>query len=239
MVALIAALDEEASLADVLTSMPTQSHGLGIGVLVVDDGSTDSTAQVARRGGARVARFDVNLGHGRALRFGYRLAIERGARYIVTLDADGQNDPAEMGALLDPILNDDADFVIASRRLGRDETTNRLRASGVVVFALLTSTLTGTYLSDTSNGYRALRAEVVEQVLDHLIQDQYQTAELLLHVLRRGWRVRQVAATWHPRSAGESKKGSDLAYGLRYARVLFDTWWRTRKLAPSRSLASS
>ena len=65
--------------------------------------------------------FPVNLGHGVALRVGYRLCVEHGARYVVTLDADGQNDPGEIETMLQPLVDDQADFVVASRRLGVDD----------------------------------------------------------------------------------------------------------------------
>ena len=77
----------------------------------------------------------VNLGQGAALRLGYQLASAHGARYVVTLDADGQNDPAEMATMLQPLLDDTADFVIASRRLGVDQTTDRFRRAGVRLYA--------------------------------------------------------------------------------------------------------
>ena len=70
-------------------------------------------------GGAVTFVFPVNLGHGIALRVGYDLCVGAGARYVVTLDADGQNDPAEIETMLRPLVDDAADFVVASRRLGR------------------------------------------------------------------------------------------------------------------------
>src|SRR6266446_6515607 len=78
---------------DVLRAMPGEVHGLTTDVLVVVDGSTDCTADVARDVGAMVCELPVNQGQGAALRAGYRLARDRGARFIATLDADGQYDP--------------------------------------------------------------------------------------------------------------------------------------------------
>ncbi len=78
-----------------------------------------------------------------ALRVGYRLCVEGGARFVVTLDADGQNDPAELPGLLAPLVDDAADFVVASRRLGVDETSDRVRQAGRGFFAWLMNRLTG------------------------------------------------------------------------------------------------
>ncbi len=227
-VALICAYREEASIGAVLAKVPTRACGLAVTPLVVVDGDEDATAAVARAAGVPTLVLPVNLGHGAALRAGYDLCLRRGARFVVTLDADGQNDPSEIPELLEPLVNDTADFVVASRRLGLDTTSDSLRRAGVVVFAWLMNQLNGTELTDTSNGFRALRAAMLADLVDRLEQDQYQTAELLTTAIRRGWRVTERPTVWHERVSGESKKGANLRYGVRYARVLVGTWLRER-----------
>lgn len=225
----IAAYDEADNIAAVVDEIPRVACGLTVSTLVVDDGSRDGTADVARARGAYTCVPAHNRGQGAALRLGYRLARERGADYVVTLDADGQYDPAEIPLVLDPVVRGVADFVTGSRRLGRAETTDDLRRFGVVVFAALVSALTRTRLTDTSFGLRAMRAEVTAAVT--LQQPQYQAAELLIGVLARGYRVREVATTMRQRSSGTSKKGGNLLYGVRYARVVMGTWLRERRAA--------
>jgi glycosyltransferase involved in cell wall biosynthesis len=227
-VALICAYEEEANLGSVLKGIPSEACGLPVTALVVVDGGEDDTAQVAIDGGAVTFVFPVNLGHGVALRVGYDICVSSGAQYVVTLDADGQNDPAEMETILQPLIDDTADFVVASRRLGVDETTDRYRQTGVVFFAKMMNLLAGTHLSDTSNGYRALRAAMLSDVIGRLEQDQYQTAELLITCTKRGWRVTERPAVWHERISGESKKGGNFRYGFRYAAVVIKTWLRER-----------
>ena len=117
---------------------------------------------------------------------------------MVTLDADGQNDPAEIPVMLQPLVDDEADFVVASRRLGQDTTTDRFRKAGVRVFSWVMSALGGTKLTDTSNGYRALRVLMLDDVVHRLTQSQYQTAELLMVCLKRGWRVTERPTRWLP-----------------------------------------
>ena len=97
-VVVIAALDEEECIGGVLEAIPAEACGLAVDTLVVDDGSEDRTTEVSLENGVYVARLARNCGHGIALRLGYQLAREHGARYIVTLDADGQWDPVEIPA---------------------------------------------------------------------------------------------------------------------------------------------
>jgi glycosyltransferase involved in cell wall biosynthesis len=222
----IAALDEEESLPSVLSEIPAEACGLSVKTIVVDDGSTDRTAEVARTAGVRVHSFGRNEGHGVALRAGYRLAREMGAAYIVTLDADGQWNPTEMEGVLAPVVAGEADFVIGSRVLGAHETDDAFRQAGVHVFARLVRLLTGVRVTDTSSGFRAMRAEVTETVRQTQIQ--YQTSELLIGAIFAGYRITEVPIVMRKRFAGTSKKGHNLLYGFRYARVILKTWWRER-----------
>jgi glycosyltransferase involved in cell wall biosynthesis len=226
-VAVIAALDEEGGLAGVLDGLAPEACGLRVDALVVDDGSADATSDVARDHGAYVARLEHNCGHGIALRLGYELARNHGARYIVTLDGDGQWDPADVPEVLEPLVNDEADLVLGSRVLGRSEDDDGFRYAGVHVFAALVRLLTGARVTDTSTGLRAMRAEVTATVRQEQVQ--YQTSELLIGAICQGYRVAERPIVHHKRVAGETKKGRNLLYGFRYARVVLGTWWRERR----------
>ncbi len=227
-VGLICAYEEEDNIGAVLDAMPTEACGLPVSTLVIVDGGNDRTDRVALDAGAITYVLSENLGHGYALRVGYALAIEFGAQFVVTLDADGQNDPVEIPVMLRPLIDDEADFVVASRRLGQDTTTDRVRKAGVRVFSWVMSALGGTKLTDTSNGYRALRVLMLDDVVHRLTQSQYQTAELLMVCLKRGWRVTERPTRWLPRTSGTTKKGKNYLFGLRYGRVVLSTWWRER-----------
>ncbi|HEY3733824.1 MAG TPA: glycosyltransferase family 2 protein [Streptosporangiaceae bacterium] len=228
----IAAYNEEGGIGPVISALPTTVCGLAAATIVVADGCKDGTVAESRDHGAIVCDVPVNRGQGAALRLGYRIARDGGAQYIVTTDADGQYNPAEIDSLLAPVVAGTADFVTGSRRLGSEETKDPVRRLGVRVFALTISTLTGQKISDTTFGLRAMRAEVTGAV--RLDQQQYQAAELLIGVMSRGFRVTELPATIHKRKVGESKKGHNAIYGLHFAGVIARTWWRERVLGGDR-----
>ena len=235
----IAAYNEEGAVGPVVEALPRIVCGLPAEVIVVADGCVDSTAKEAHEAGAIVADVPVNRGQGAALRLGYRIAREGGARYIVTTDADGQYDPREIDSLLAPVVAGRADFVTGSRRTGGEETTDPVRRAGVRLFAAAVTALTGQRISDTTFGLRAMRAEVTGAV--QLEQPQYQASELLIGVIAHGYRVLEVPATIRRRTVGESKKGrgplsrlnspvvNNLWYGGCFGRVVLRTWWRERR----------
>ncbi|MGA2036875.1 MAG: glycosyltransferase family 2 protein [Acidimicrobiales bacterium] len=226
-VVVIASYLEADNIGDVLKAVPSEVCGLDVCVLVVVDGGEDGTEDIASGLGAYCAVLPLNMGQGVALRLGYQLAASCGARYVVTVDADGQDDPASIEDLVAPLVADEADFVIASRRLGTDESIDRLRRAGVVFFATVINVLTGQHLTDTSMGLRALRIEVLDDVT--LEQDQYQTAELVISAASRGWRIAERPTLRHARASGESKKGHNTFFALQYARVIVRTWLRERR----------
>jgi glycosyltransferase involved in cell wall biosynthesis len=228
-VALICAYEEEGNIGPVLAAVPPEACGLAVTTLVVVDGGHDRTDEISKESGAVTFVLSENLGHGYALRVGYALCIELGAQYVVTLDADGQNDPSEIPVMLEPLVDDEADFVVASRVLGRDTTTDRFRKAGVRVFSWTMSFMGHTKLTDTSNGYRALRVSMLDDIAYRLVQPQYQTAELLIIAMRRGWRVTERPTVWLPRASGTTKKGKNWLFGFRYGRVVLATWWKYRR----------
>jgi hypothetical protein len=233
----IAAFNEEGVLGSVVDALPPSLCGLATSVIVVSDGARDGTVAEGRAHGALVCDVPVNRGQGAALRLGYRLAREGTAQYIVTTDADGQYNPAEMERVLGPVVSGQADFVTGSRKLGSQETKDPVRRLGTWVFAVTISMLTGERITDSSFGLRAMRAGVTGAV--RLEQPQYQSAELLIAVLARGFRVLEVAATIHKRQVGESKKGHNALYGLKFAGVIARTWWRERQRRAPRSAPAS
>ena len=139
--------------------------------------------------------------------------------------------------MVELLESDTADFVIGSRQLGQTENTEALlRNMGVKFFARVISLLTHTHLTDTSSGLRLMRAGLTGSV--NQTQPQYQTSELLIGTLLQGHRVAEVPTIMRRRLSGQSRKGHNVAYGLRYASVIASTYLRerraARKLPPTR-----
>jgi glycosyltransferase involved in cell wall biosynthesis len=222
----VAAYKEAENIERVVKSMPAQIGGLAVSVIVVVDGEDDGTSHIVRSAGHLAVVAPVNRGQGAALRLGYRVAREFGAKYIVTADGDGQADPDDLEVALLPVITGEKDFVNGSRRLGSTHGQDPMRNTGVIVFAALLSALTGTKVTDTANPIRAFRAELSAGF--DLDEPQYQASELLITALAQGVRYGEVPVTMLEREHGASKKGGNLAYGISYGRVLVRTWWRER-----------
>lgn len=225
-VVVIPAYNEGPSIGQVICGIPDEMLGQRVSCLVVIDGATDDTAQVAAKHGAHVCVAGTNRGQGAALRLGYRVAVAHGARYLVVIDADGQYDADEMEGLVKPLASGQADLVLGSRRLGHAEVDDRVRFAGVLLFSALISRLTGCRITDSSSGFKAMTATVASSV--ELNEPQYQASELLISALGRGFRVTEVPVTMRTRTAGFTKKAPNLFYALHYARVIVRTWLRER-----------
>ncbi len=220
----IPAYEEAENLPEVLPRMPVEIAGLAVAVLVVDDGSRDDTAAVALQAGAVVARLADNRGGGAALRVGYALAVAARARIVVTMDADGQHRPEELGQLIEPIVTGQAQLVVGSRILGSAEPGLFARELGIAFFNRLVSAVVGRRVTDCSNGYRAIRAELLPML--ELRQQQFHAAEFLIEAVTRGIPTMEVPITVLRRSHGTSKKPASVRYGLGFASAIFAAWRR-------------
>lgn len=220
----IPAFDEAENIGFVLDRIPDEVCGVPTAVLVVDDGSRDTTADVAARHGATVARHVMNRGGGAALRTGYRLMSDSGARLVVTLDADGQHRPSEMDRLVAPVLSGEVDVAHGSRVLGEAHQGQFAREAGIVFFNRLVSLITRTKVTDCSNGYRAVRTSVLPLLV--LRQEQFHTSEFLIEALKKGVPAIEVPVTVEPRLHGNSKKPAVIRYGIGFANAIMRTWLR-------------
>ena len=218
------AFNEAENVAAVIASIPEEIEGYPVVSIVVDDGSEDGTAEVARAAGAIAVQNPIRRGGGLALRVGYEVALQLNAEIVVSIDADGQHDPGEMPVLVKPIVAGDADMVNGSRLLGEFEAESTIRHMGVHFFSRLVTIMTGQRITDPSSGYRATRAEILKEFV--LEQDQFWTSELLIEGLRHRARIVEVPITIRARAGGKSKKPPALKYGWHFTKAILKTWLR-------------
>jgi hypothetical protein len=221
---IIPAYDEEGGIREVLRRVPESLLGYEVKTVVVDDGSSDATAAITREEGFPVVSHVVNRGQGDALRTGFAIAQLERADIVINLDADGQYKPEEIERLVKPIIDDEADFVLGSRFMGFYEEAGSVRHVGVVFFSKMISILTGTRISDCTNGFRAIRVSELHKL--DLVEDRFNATEIILEALKNKLRFAQVPVTMLSRAAGETKKPPKLAYPLGVFRVIISTWLR-------------
>jgi len=184
--AVIPARDAESTIGSVVGDL--KRHLPGLSILVIDDGSIDATSARAREAGADVIRHDVNRGKGAALQTGFDEACGRGVDRVLTLDADGQHDPAYAPVLLGAL--DRADIVIGSRDRNR-RGMPWLRKATNSFMTWLVSRLAGTAIEDTQSGFRAMRAKVLEGVRPRSSRFDYES-EFLIEAGRKGFTIAAV-----------------------------------------------
>jgi glycosyltransferase involved in cell wall biosynthesis len=163
-------------------------------VIVVDDGSSDRTAEVAERAGALVVRHAVNRGVGGATGTGLQAALAVGAAAIVTMDADGQHRVEDAERVFARLATGDVDFVNGSRLLGRKEGAGRMPARRVLynnIANVLTWSLFGVWVTDSQCGLRGLSARAAAAI-DLQTSGFEVCSEMIQKVRRNGWRFAEV-----------------------------------------------
>lgn len=215
--AVVPALDEERTVGEVVAGL----LGLGLNVLVVDDGSSDRTAEVARAAGADVLRLPTNLGVGGALRAAFRVAHAAGFKRIVQCDGDGQH-PSESVRCLLEASEDGADLLIGSRFLhGFGAVEGFARRMAIRTLSTIASRSVGARVTDTTSGLRIIRepllGEVARNLPRHYLGD---TFELVMASGRAGYRIAEVPVTMVARAYGTSSASPISAVGLTLRAVL-------------------
>ena len=217
-IAIIPAYDEEETVANVIKdTLPYVDE-----VIVINDGSTDATKEVAEFAGADVIDNIVNRGLGETIKKGYEEALKRDADIIVQLDADGQYLSKEIPLLIQPILNNEADLVLGSRLENIRYNMPILKRFGNKAFSHVLRILTGADVKDGQTGFRAMRREVLEMAMP---ANKYTyTQEMIIKTAKEGWRIKSVPITFVERVGGESRLiANPLSYAWRSWTIIIRT----------------
>lgn len=216
---IIPALNEEACIASVVSELI--EHVPDCDLLVIDDGSTDRTAEVARDAGAHVVSLPFNMGVGTALRTGFRYADRHGYRRVVQTDADGQHDASQIQLLITELENG-ADLVIGSRFLNGDGHyhVGFVRGTAMHLLRFWTKLALGRTIVDTTSGFRGFGPSLVTRFARSYPREFLSdTVEALISAGYSGCRIVEVPVTMRPREGGEpSHRSARLMY--HYLRLL-------------------
>ncbi len=221
--AIIPAYNAESTLAQVIEDVRAQVPD----IIVVDDGSDDDTAKVATEaGGVHVLRHEINRGKGDALKTGFACAAENGFRTAITLDADGQTDPAQIPRMLEAYNNERADVVVGSR-LEQFEGIRWYRQLSNATSSFLVSKLAGCRIEDTQSGYRIIDVNVWQNIPPRASRYEAES-EFLVDACRRGYKVMSVRIST-PRVDGVSTTHfSNLRDTLRFVRLFVKIAFRRK-----------
>ena len=174
-------------------------------IVVVNDGSRDDTAQIARAAGAEVISHPFNMGYGVTIQTGYKYALAEGYDFLVQIDGDGQHDPAFIPRLLAPVLAGETDFALGSRFLEEASYEPSLaRRVGMIFFRWLVSTLIGERITDSTSGYQAFNRKVIGFFTTEVFPCDYPDADMLLTLHRAEFRIREVPVRMHASATGKS-----------------------------------
>lgn len=214
----IPALNEESSIASVILDI--QKNMPGTRTLVIDDGSTDKTSEVARKVGAVVISLPFNVGVGGALRVAFKYALENGFDQVLQIDADGQHLPSEAQQLLNKVSSDSV--IIGSRFLGGANTykVGVARRFAMVVLAFVMSKICGTKLTDVTSGFRITSGHAIKIFSTEYPRDYLgDTVESLIIAKRAGITIDEVPVVMQQRLHGNPSQN-----------VLKSIWYLSRAL---------
>ena len=207
---IVPAHNEAEALPDVLDQL--RRHAPGYDVVVVNDGSTDDTARVAREAGVPVLDMCFNLGIGGAVQAGFKYAIEHGYAVAVQMDADGQHVADQIERIVAPVRAGECELCIGSRFLEDTEYDGSFwRRLGTRYLSRVSSIVTGQRITDATSGFRAVGPRALRYLAWHYPSD-YPEPESIVLLSRHGLPIREVAVRMRPRQAGKSSISGPAAF---------------------------
>lgn len=207
---IIPACNEEANISRVLSSL--NQLKLPIDILVVDDGSSDRTVQIASTFPVFVLSHPTNLGYGCAIQTGYRFAARRGYPYVISFDADGQHDPAYVLHMMEAIQQEGTDVVIGSRFLMKgDMKVGWMKRLAFKFFRGLIYSATKKKITDPTSGFRAYKFSVYEPLANELnFPWDYPDSNFIIEIILNQNRVVEIPVNMYDRENGKSMQHSSL-----------------------------
>lgn len=164
---------------------------LGLEVLVVDDGSTDDTFDIAKRESTHALRNEKNEGKGVAIRKGFEYLLSKDYDIIIMMDGDGQHSPDDINNFLEELKKSDCDMIIGSR-MDDLESMPKMRVFTNKFMSSILSRLSGQFISDTQCGFRLIKRKVIETI--KLTTSNYEIeSEMIVKASRAGFKIRSVA----------------------------------------------
>src|SRR5262245_3764086 len=227
-IAIVPALNEEHNIRRVLDEL--RGFDPGLQVVVICDGSTDRTPEVAEEAGAHVIRLPFNLGIGGAVQTGFRYAWEEGYDLAVRVDGDGQHDASQLGAVIAPVLAGEADIVVGSRFAGTGGyRSSAARRVGIRILAWVVSAIARQEITDTTSGFQALNRRAIGLYAADLPHD-YPEVEGMVMAIRHRVRLLEVPVTMREREHGRSSIGAlaSVYYMVKILLALFVGLFRRR-----------
>lgn len=200
---IVPAYNEENHLGRVLTDI--RDIDLNADIVVVNDGSTDNTSNIAREKGAMVLDIPFNIGYGGALQTGFRFAAERGYDFVITMDGDAQHDPYSVKSLLECRDREDADVVIGSRFLEGAYKMDIARKIGVLVFSGIARFYTGVNFTDPTSGFQLISRKVFTYLSekDNYPLD-YPDVNIIMALHKKRFKVREAPVRMIEKPGGKS-----------------------------------
>ncbi len=219
-------LNERDSLSRWITRVPKRVEGYSLVPILVDDGSTDGTAHVAIQEHWWVYRKELNKGLADSIHCLFEVARRVRPLGLITMDGDGQHDPSELSALCRAFHQADQALVTGSRYLGSTVGQSALRTKGLQLISWILWALIGKRILDPACGFRIYSWNALLKM--KITHSRHYSAETLIRATLGGVPVVEVPITIAKRFAGESKQGMTLVYGIRFVRVMLESWFRAR-----------
>jgi glycosyltransferase involved in cell wall biosynthesis len=229
-IVIIPAFNEESGIARVIAAV--QKVNPEFDILVVNDGSRDRTASVAAAAGAMVISHAFNMGYGVTIQTGYKFAYDKGYRYVVQIDADGQHDPSFIGQLLDPVVNGIVDFAIGSRFLWFDSYRPSFsRRLGILFFRKLVTIIIGREITDPTSGYQAFNRQVMKFFTTDIFPVDYPDADMLVTLNLAGFSIKEIPVRMFANPSGKTMHSGakPLYYMFKMSLSIFVTLLRNRQ----------